>query len=142
MGAELQSPRCLPGTSVRALLATSISPRTLERVFDPIFADLHAEWLAAESRFAATRAYCLAHVAILRAATRLLTLRASHALGESTLRFGLHIALAAALTFAVFLILASIVTSPDPDLPRSRPDPELSDFHRSPRGEPTPGRVP
>ena len=141
MGAELQPPACLPGAGVRALLAASISPRTLERVFDPILADLHAEWLAADSRVAAALAYFRAHVAILRAATRLLTLRASHALGESTLRFGLHIALAAALTFAVFLILASIIASPDPDLPRSRPDPELSDFQRSPRGEPTPGRA-
>lgn len=142
MGAELQTPPCLPGTGVRALLASSISPHTLERVFDPILADLHAEWMEAQGRVAAGRAYLRAHVAILRAATRLLTLRASHALGESTLRFGLHIALAAALTFAVFLILASIVASPDPNLPRSRPDPELSDFHRSPRGEPTPGRAP
>ncbi len=113
----------------------------MERVFDPIVADLHAEWSDAPSRVAAARAYARAHSAMLRAAGTLLFLRTSRAIGDSTLRFGLHVTLAAALTFALFLVLASI-TRPDANLPRPRPDPELSDFVRSPEGEPTLGRAP
>lgn len=132
---------CLPGSAARALLARGVSPRTMERVFDPIVADLHAEWQAASSRSGALRAYASAHLALLRAIGTLLVLRASRALGASTLRFGLHLALAAALTFCLFLVLASIA-SPDANAPRPRPDPELPDFVRSPQGEPNPGGAP
>lgn len=136
--------RCtaLPGTAARALLARGISPHTLERVFDPIVADLQAEWLAAATRREALRARLSGHLAIARAVGTLLALRLTRAIGESTLRFGLHLTLAAALTFAVFLVLASLTARPDPDLPRPRPDPELPDFHRSPRSTPTPGGAP
>jgi hypothetical protein len=132
---------CLPGDGARALLARGVSPRTMERVFDPIVADLHAEWAHAPSRPAALRAYASAHLAISRAVGALLLLRTSRALGESTLRFGLHIAMAAALTFALFFVLASI-SSPDANTPRPRPEPELQDFVRSPPGESTPGDTP
>jgi hypothetical protein len=130
-------PTGLLGTAARALLARGVSPRTMERVFDPIVADLHAEWGEAASARWALVAYARAHAAMLRAACTLLAMRLTRAIGRSARRFGIHIALAASPIFALFFVLAR-VSSLDANMPPPRPDSVFADFVRSPLEQPNP----
>jgi hypothetical protein len=116
-----------PGHLAGRFLAYTSTARTRERVFDEIVADMHYEWDAARAQGRTLRAAWIrarGHVHLLKVSILLSTLCAARNVALALHRYFAPAGVAAALTFALFLVLASLTTGAD--APRLRPSTDES----------------